>query len=388
MLPTSRKISFITTTPFLAGDVERFSLDELIDMGYDLSFVDATPALEPKMDAGVTAPRISERGLKYYPMRTPGELRDYIGSHREHYFFLMFDRYYEVRKVYDYLTEFDCDYGNANCALTDNMISAFAYRKGIASFNFERLAPRYWKRIIYNRLIRKRKAYKPANFVLIGGTNGEDAIWENCATKEGVTKGIRIRSYDYERFLRAETFDNGGRPYALFLDQYIPFHPDKELHYDIPEPDIYFKELHDILDEIRDRYGLEILVAPHPRGDYRDKEHYWKGCRLIYGKSAELAKGASLVLGHYSNALSFAVMADVPSLLLHIPCVAAVDYMNGFDIGYRELLGAPFITCGADLHKTNDYTQNREKYEKFRSLYTESAPYNGKSFWQTAVEEI
>lgn len=388
MLKNDRHITFLSATPVLSGDVKRFSYDELIALGFKVSFLDLTPVVDLQAERAVSAARMDDPRFSYMRAGSMGEIEGYISSHTDDYYFLMFDRYYEVRRVYDILTRYDVSYGNINTALTDNMISPTAFSNNPITFDYRRLSPAKWKRIFYNRIYRRIHKYKPTSFVVIGGINGEEEIYKNCETREGVTKRIPLRSFDYERFLRSDTYDYGGKPYAVFLDQYVPYHPDQNLHNDRVEEKPYFEELHDIFDVIRQDYGLDIIIAAHPRGDYGKKGDVFKGCRIEYGITAELVKGASLVLAHYSNSIAFAAMAKKPVLILNLPLMHRIDFMNGFNLSYAAMLGAPVIVRGSDLHEKNDYGINEEKYGEFNEAYLESRPYDGRDFWTVVTEEI
>ncbi len=391
MIAKDRRIVLLASTKLLQSDMDRYSLEELLDLGYQVATVDAAQLVDQEAYERIPAAALSDSRMESVTLTTYRELDAYLAAHPKDYYFLMFDYYYEVRKIYDLLTKHNVDYGNITTALTDSAFRPEDYGHGVKDFDFGRLSPEKWKRIWFNRVTRKSGRHKPANFQLIGGWHNVDQIWENCCCKKGITRQIYIRSFDYERFLKATPFDNGGKPYAVFLDQYMPYHPDFKDYsiwkIRIPD-DEYFKEMHDILDVIRNRYGMEVIIAGHPRGSYEDHPDVWKGCRILYGQSAELVKSASLVMTHFSNAITFAAMAHKPAMLLNIPLWDQSLHFTSSCRLWGEMLGAPVVRTGADLHESFDYSIDEATYQTFNNKFTQSREADDRLFWEIAMDEI
>lgn len=391
MFSKDRRIVLLASTKLLQSDIDRYALDELLEMGYHIATLDASQIVDKEAFDRIPAAGLHDERIESELVQSYQELDEYLKNHRRDYYFLMFDYYYEVRKIYDLLTKYDVDYGNITTALTDSAFTSDDYGHGVKDFDFGRLSVDKWKRIWFNRIVRRIGLHKPANFQLIGGKYHMDQVWKNCCCKKGVTRQILIRSYDYERFLRAKPYDNNGKPYAVFLDQYMPYHPDFKdysiwkIH--IPEKE-YFEQMHDILDVIRNRYGMEVIIAGHPRGSYEDHPDVWKGCKVVYGKSAELAKNASLIMTHFSQAITFSAMAHKPAMLLNIPLWDQSLHFTGSCRLWGEMLGAPVIRYGADLHETFDYQVNEERYASFKQDFTQSRDADERRFWEIAMDEI
>jgi hypothetical protein len=146
--------------------------------------------------------------------------------------------------------------------------------------------------------------------------------------------------------------------------------------------------MHDIFDVIRNRYGIEIIIAAHPRVNYADKGDVWKGCKVVYGQSPQLVKNATLAMTHTSGSIAFAMMAEKPALILLPPQVEKGYYHRQICDYWSKLLDAPIIRRGADLHDTMDYVVNEEAYKKANYLYTESCDGDTRSFWEIATSEM
>jgi len=388
MLEKNRPIAFLAATPVVANTKERFAMGQLVDMGYEVSVIDVSAIVDAQVTAKVTVERMEDNQIQTKYFDHIYQLETYLAAHPDTYYFLLFDYYYEVRKIYDLLTKYDVDYGNVSTALTDCLVMTKADGKRRLGGLLFRFSPKKWSRIYFNRVTRRSGKHKPSNFLLIGGRNGMDDVWNNCCCKEGITKQIYIRSFDCERFRNTEGYDAEGKPYAVFLDQGLPFHPDfihSDEHIDAEK---YFREVHDIFDVIRNRYGMEIIIAAHPRINYADKGDVWKGCPVVYGQSPQLVKNASLVMTHMSNSITFAVMADKPALILQLPAWDRGYHVRQMCQYWSKQLDAPIIRTGADLHEQMDYQPNEEAYDKTRYLYTESCENDNRSFWEIAVSQI
>jgi hypothetical protein len=89
--------------------------------------------------------------------------------------------------------------------------------------------------------------------------------------------------------------------------------------------------------------GCKVVVAAHPDGlhilGYAEKF----GSREVrFGQTADLALGASLVLGHASTAMSFAVLEKIPAVLLSCRELHA-SFKGPHIVAMKHALGAPLV---------------------------------------------
>ena len=119
-----KKLILLFDVPALKNDVQKFSLDELLESDYEVEIVDASPVLNPDVDKALTADRFCDERFTYSTIREYRALEDYIRNNREEFFFPMFDHYYETRKVYRLFTKYKVRYGYVNNAMTDLVLKA------------------------------------------------------------------------------------------------------------------------------------------------------------------------------------------------------------------------------------------------------------------------
>lgn len=106
-------------------------------------------------------------------------------------------------------------------------------------------------------------------------------------------------------------------PYAVFLDEFFPLHPDAKL---ILGEDLsqyandYYKTLRDFFAWYEQATGQHVIIAAHPKSDYPDK--VFGGRKIMKYRSIELVQHAEAVFLHGSASVSFAVMYNKPTLFI------------------------------------------------------------------------
>lgn len=128
---------------------------------------------------------------------------------------------------------------------------------------------------------------------------------------------VSAHALDYDLFLEQEDLQP-EESYVVFVDQYLPFHPDfNTLKSKCPvTPELYYPALNAFFELLEARMGMPVVVAAHPMAAYEENVRYFGNRRVVSGRTLELIRHASLVLLHYSTALNFAVLANIPMLFL------------------------------------------------------------------------
>lgn len=136
------------------------------------------------------------------------------------------------------------------------------------------------------------------------------------------TKLIPIQSFDFDRMwevagLSVPAFE---KPFAVFLDQLLPSHPDYLACGVDPfiEADDYYPGLREIFGAIETKYSCVIIVAAHPRYELSHMETavHFGGRLVLKNQTPLLIANCCLVIAHTSTALSFGVLAGKPLLLI------------------------------------------------------------------------
>ena len=80
------------------------------------------------------------------------------------------------------------------------------------------------------------------------------------------------------------------------------------------DPERYHPALERCFRIVEDQTGLDVIVAPHPKATPQSNARF--GRRVVDMPTASLVRGSSLVLCHYTTAVSFPVIFRKPVLFL------------------------------------------------------------------------
>lgn len=385
-----KQIVLIFNTPALNTDIQTYSLDELFDLGFKVCVIDASPVLNPLVNQIVTAKRLNDPRFDIYSCKTKKELELLIKDNAKTSCFIpMFIVSYDSKFVYKLFTKYNVFYGRITPARTEICITfqGISYKK---TFKNSKLNPKHLYKAFYNRTVGKLIKCKQPNFIVLGGKYRENLVLKNnlCGNN---TKVLKLHTWDNERFLRFEPYNN-SKPYCVFLDEYFPFHPDNISSGIIPMKEMiekYVFDMNQVFNHIRKNYHLDVIMAAHPRADYSDKKELYPNMKIEYGKTAQLVKGASLVVANCSNSMFFAVMANIPIIIVNSSAIKDNDdYEEQTLLYFAELTGATLIENANELPLSNTLKIDEQKYNHLKSEYIQRDNENGKPMWQNIMEAL
>lgn len=381
-----KNVVFMFVTPALSGDEKKYNMQKLMDLGYQITIADITPALMPKTEAAVSQDRINLKGIDCHRFKTKREIEAFVKKHcRDSFFFPMFAYYYQVSFIYRLFTKYNIKYGYVG--LTTDFDEVMRSHKKLKRKLLLKLKPSYIMGVFYIRFVRKIIKYKAAEFSAFGTKSGERTFGERYM-QDAHTKKLYTHTHDYERFMSISPYDNGGRKYCVFIDTYLPFHPDSIVDEGIfIDPKIYFSELREIFKQVQDKTGFEIIIAAHPRANYRDKPQCYGNYKIEYAKTAELIKSADLVLGQFSTSIGMVAIAKKPLGILLLPsCDSVYGWVNACK-SYVKMFECAMIRTPKDVEKLSlDF--NSSAYDRFAKRFMTTGKNNDRSLWDVITENI
>lgn len=360
-----KRLVFMQVTPVFPTFVKKWCLEELYDLGYETVVADFSPVVNRETDSYLTQARmkdIPELNIRYKRFFSWNQIEEFFGKNKEKsFFFTMFYNYYQVKNIFFLLKKYEIRHA---------CLSGISSEFGVGDAECEvipladRLKYKHIKEAIYNRLLTKIIPRKKPDFIAIGSRKNEEYHCRMNQCKKGV-KRIYAYSYDYENYLRASAYNNDNRAYCVFMDLYIPYHPDFVIEGSIKvNPKSYYRELNLIFDAIRKEYNLDVIIAAHPRADYLDKKECYPGCKIFYGESASLVKGAKLVLAQFSNSISYAVMGNKPVIIINNKSISRIRWFDEKCKKYAEVLKLKIVSSPEDI-RGDLYEYNQDVYQKF-----------------------
>ncbi|MDC1418128.1 hypothetical protein N8264_03615 [Candidatus Thioglobus sp.] len=130
---------------------------------------------------------------------------------------------------------------------------------------------------------------------------------------------IRSHSFDFDIYLEEKSKKINSKESIVFLDNGMTSHPDFKKMGVTPycSESAYFPLLRAFFTKVEKQTGLQVIVSVHPRLIFDKSMNKKFGNReLTSGKTAELVKGAKLVIAHDSTAINFAVLWSTPLLIV------------------------------------------------------------------------
>lgn len=224
------------------------------------------------------------------------------------------------------------------------------------------------------------------DIILLNGENGKKLV-------RSTQKFIELCHFDYEIYLKEKKKKtNIKKSYALFLDQYLPFHSGQNYIGNISknlEFMSYYRNLEFFFKKFEEKYNLEIIVAAHPRSDYKTNNLLAKERKFFINQTPELVKNSKIVFTHTSNAINFAVLFKKPIFFLTM-----LDYRYN-DVFRPEFLSNYFKSYCFNIDKkvyfpkkNNLFKFNNYVYEKYKRDFLVTKKFKGTSFWTEFLKKI
>ena len=212
------------------------------------------------------------------------------------------------------------------------------------------------------------------------------------------TKVIYAHGYDYDYYLNNNKVLKLKikKPYAVFLDQYVPLHPDsqnfKKGVYPRCTPEKYYPALNSFFNIFEKNFKMEVIVCAHPKSDYGSGENYLYGRKFIKNKTMHLVENSNIVFAHCSTAISFAILYKKPLVFL-----LSDEYVRSFD-NYTpsvmaKKLNSPCFNIddknnNSKIKNINLFKINTKKYKIYKDDYIRYPSKSDKKLWEIFNEKI
>ncbi|WP_276091105.1 hypothetical protein [Pedobacter sp. JY14-1] len=224
------------------------------------------------------------------------------------------------------------------------------------------------KFLIFKKRLGWQKGY---DIIFIGGEQGWRGIGNIGFEEVKKARLIKVNSDDYDNsLLNRDTPPLLDGEYILFLDEYLPLHPDTKLfHIKTVKPEDYYPQLCRFFKRLENRYGMPVIIAAHPKALRYHEEDFFQGRKVIFGKTAILSKYAQVVLAHDSTSINYPICFGTP---LHFISSEAIK-KSIYSVHENSSHFAKFLNCGFSvidydepdldfLKKIDDPSYNKYKY--------------------------
>jgi len=389
-MENKNRVIFFVESYFNKRDYDRFGMETLINNGFDVEVWDFTPALSLGAYRNVMPPDpIEWSGYRLF--KTKKEVIAAILSLWKTCVVVSLVSYsFDSLPIYRALSKKKIFYCAQGFALPISGLSpSRRLRKRITSFTMKRLFLRIFYMIPFRML-----GVRPANLNL---ANAEKFLLVG-APVNATSKILWLHNFDYDLFLKGKSVVSSLRykARAIFLDQYLPFHPDgirlgMKLVLDSEE---YYKTLCRFFDHLEKKFGEKVVIAAHPRSHYEKMPGIFGERQIVRGKTMELVKEAEVVIAHNSIAINYAVLFKRP--LVFITSNKITDSYNKglFEEPSIAWLASFFVKTAhnidyppaVDLAK--ELVINEAAYAKYKNYYIKKDGSEELPYWQIFANYI
>lgn len=242
---------------------------------------------------------------------------------------------------------------------------------------------------LFSQLPFKWFGIKPASLILAGG---EQSIRDkNFYPTNRTSEVLWAHTLDYDLYLEERKMPFTKRHIAVFLDEYLPFHPDisqLEVPFSI-DANKYYQLLNNFFDKIERELGLKVIIAAHPRSRYEKLPDYFEGREWVKGRTIKLVKESRLVLTHSSTALDFANLFRKPVIF---PSSSDLDksYLGPFIRTMANWFGKTPIPMDSDvkIDWDRELTVSADHYNRYRQAYIKTEQSEDIPFWQIVANRL
>ncbi len=228
-----------------------------------------------------------------------------------------------------------------------------------------------------------------SNFIITGGRG---ASQYNKYPKNNHTKIIKTHTLDYDLYINDKS--KGSVPivhdkYAVFLDEFVPFHPDY-LHMDI-KPDCsfedYYPDINRMFNKVESEYNLKVVIAAHPSSDYNKKENPFNKRICIRDETINLVKYSDLVIIHASTAINFAILYNKPILF-----ITSHKYSSRFN-KIIQFTSSVFRKTAINIGKSSldfdlDMKVDKSLYKSYKERFIKAPGTPEKTVWDIFADNI
>jgi len=203
------------------------------------------------------------------------------------------------------------------------------------------------------------------------------------------TRIVDIHGLDFDLYRSTVSGHRAkDEPFAVYLDQDMGFHSDyaKNGVTSPVEPERFYPALNRFFDRFATATGLRVVVAPHPRSDVMALRGRYPNADVVERPTALLVAESSAVLTHASTAVSFAVIAHKPIVLIGTQEMLR-SWFGRFIRSYEHALGHTTVDIN-DAPTTFDLTIDEQRYSHYIRSFLSSRPDDPRRLWEIVADEI
>lgn len=382
-----RKVVFLVQVTFNKRDYHRFGIEIIKNRGYEVHVWDTTPLFIPNYCENYTPPdQINfDKCFLVYKKEHIEELISKLSVDDVVVSIVSIER--EKCFIFDLLSKKGVRYGYLLLGQLPNNKKSIVAKLLIALKE-----PKFVVSKIKNMIEENHINIKPCDFLIVGG---ENALSDGRYPTGESTEIIKAHALDYDRYLEEErdvSFETKAERYAVFLDEFVPYHPDPIFgnRKSGCSAEKYYPPLRRFFDYLEDKFKMKVIIAAHPRADYEKLSSPFGVRDIVYGETVKLVKNAKMVLAHDSSSVNFAILYQKPLVFLFDPVYKRSFresiHLMAFVLKRKPIdLSKPFPGVSG---LTNGLEVNRSVYNDYQSKFIKESGTPKKQIWDIFTDYL
>lgn len=383
------KIIFFRETLFSERYYNRLGIEILEKSGFDVEVWDCTPFLHPQVHQQVTvSDPIHFAGHRQF--LSESEALAAIADLPPLSFVVCMIAYqYGSLSLYRALSKTKLQYGVVMTNAVPVADAAADLRSALDRIRQSSAAQLL--NVLFSRVPFRLPGIRPASLLLAGGTRSIQR--RHRYPMDGNTTILWAHTRDYDTYLNEkEKPVQEDASMGIFLDEYLPFHPDY-VQSKLPPPsgpDSYFPALRRLFDVLERELRIRIVIAAHPLARYDEHPEYFGGRQIIQGKTLELIRKSRFAIAHESTALNFAVLFDKPVLFVTTDEIERNPREARFIHAMAGWLNKTAINADAPLNRDweKELAVDKDAYARYREAYIKKNGSPEKQTWQILADYL
>ena len=318
-----KKIAIITDIGFQKKEFDRFFISKLSEK-FEIFIIDFTKITHPSLNIIIKKNRIKLEN--FYEVNNYKDFENFFLDNKFLTTLINIGNYELNLKIIQFFKK-----NSLSITLIQNHV-VMRYKKKLS----QKISNIFYTLLDKKRILEKirlllfvKKNTLPLTNIFVCGLkglkNGSIGSHTNIIKSHSNEYDIHIRSKSSKRFLMSKK-----EKYAIFLDQYLPFHTDakliKNLNRKVSE-EKYYPALNSFFSLFEKYTKTRVIIAAHPKSDYDQKgKNFWYSRSYFKDKTYELIRDSSYVLAHTSTSISYAVILNKPIIFL-----TSNEYIKSFD---------------------------------------------------------
>jgi len=250
------------------------------------------------------------------------------------------------------------------------------------------LTPRKLFAYIVGKLFILIDGITPPTLILAGGERSPKS--QLSFSKESEVLWTHALDYDIYMKYRNMIYSKDKRQ-AVFLDEDLPFHSDY-IYLNIKPyatPEEYYPLICNFFDKIEKKYNMKIVIAAHPRSNYKKNDDFYDGRLVTKNRTFELIKESTFVIAHSSTAINFAVLLKKPIIFITTNRLKKTREGQIID-AMATILGKKPINIDErfDINTEKELIVNEKLYMGYRNDYIKKEGSEENLFWQIVAERL